>query len=51
LPYWNWWHFPAGYTLVCAADLLIGRLLAGLVLARLAAPRGQTALLSTACDG
>lgn len=34
LPYWNWFHFPTDYTLVAAADLLIGWFLAALVLAK-----------------
>lgn len=33
-PYWNWWGFPADYTLVAIADLVIGWFLAGLVIAR-----------------
>jgi hypothetical protein len=39
LPYWNWWHFSAAYTVVAVADLLIGWLAAGLFLARITAPR------------
>jgi hypothetical protein len=39
LPYWNWWYFGTAYTLVAFADLVIGWLAAGLVLARLAAPQ------------
>lgn len=35
-PYWNWWGFPADYTLVMSADLVIGWTLAGLVIARIA---------------
>jgi hypothetical protein len=34
LPYWNWFRFDITYTVVMMADLLIGWLLAGLVLAR-----------------
>jgi len=30
---WNWMHVPTGYSLVMAADLVIGWLLAGLVIA------------------
>lgn len=35
VPYWNWFGFDITYTLVEMADLLIGWLLAGLVLAKL----------------
>jgi hypothetical protein len=35
LHYWNWWHFPTGYTAVHLADLLIGWSLAGMVIAKL----------------
>ena len=35
LPEWNWWGFPARYTLVGIADLVIGWSLAGIVIARL----------------
>jgi hypothetical protein len=38
LPAWNWWDFPLGYCLVNGADLLIGGLAAGLVLARVIRP-------------
>lgn len=34
LPYWNWFRFDLIYTAVMMADLLIGWLLAGLVLAK-----------------
>jgi hypothetical protein len=34
LPYWNWFCFDTTYTLVMIADLLLGWLLAGLVLAK-----------------
>lgn len=34
LPYWNWFCFDTGYTLVEMGDLLLGWLFAGLVLAR-----------------
>ncbi len=34
LPFWNWFCFDMAYTLVMMADLLIGWLLAGLVLAK-----------------
>lgn len=36
LPDWNWWGFPAGYTMVTIFDLIIGWFLAGLVIARFA---------------
>ncbi len=39
LPNWNWWGFSTGYTIVILADVVIGWLLAGLVIARLTAPR------------
>lgn len=38
LPAWNWFDYPLGYCLVSAADLLIGGLLAGLVLAKMLRP-------------
>lgn len=38
LPYWNWWGFPAGYTLQAVADLAEGWFLAGLVIAALVKP-------------
>ncbi len=34
LPMWNWWQFPARYTLVNFADLVIAAILAGLVIAK-----------------
>jgi len=34
LPNWTWWNFPTSYLSVAFADLLIGWLLAGLVIAR-----------------
>lgn len=34
LPNWNWFAFDTNYTLVLAADMLIGWFLAGLVLAK-----------------
>ena len=36
LPYWNWFGFPAGYSLVQIADVTIMWLLAGLAIAKLA---------------
>ncbi|HZS11157.1 MAG TPA: hypothetical protein VFA38_02835 [Nitrospirales bacterium] len=35
LPHWNWWGFPASYTAVAIADLVIGWGLAGLAMAAL----------------
>lgn len=34
LPNWHWWEFSSEYTLVAMADLIIGWLLAGLILAK-----------------
>ena len=42
LPYWNWWHFSAAYTLVAFADLLIGWWAAGLAIAAIVGA-GRTA--------
>jgi hypothetical protein len=39
LPNWVWWHFPTRWTLVTMADLVVGWLLAGLVIAKVAAPK------------
>ncbi len=33
LPYWNWWGFTSGYTLVAALDLVVGWMLAGFAIA------------------
>ena len=38
LPYWNWYGFPADYTLAQLADHVIGFFVAGLVLAGLVKP-------------
>lgn len=35
LPYWNWFGFPAYYTVVAILDLVIGWFLAGLAIARI----------------
>lgn len=35
VPYWNWFGFPCGYTLVMMADLIIGWFLAGLAIAKI----------------
>ncbi len=34
VPYWTWFHFSTGFTLVSIADILISWLLAGLVIAK-----------------
>lgn len=39
LPNWVWWHFSTRWTLVTMADIVIGWLLAGLVIAKVAAPK------------
>ncbi|MGF1547970.1 MAG: hypothetical protein ACFCUG_11660 [Thiotrichales bacterium] len=33
LPYWNWWSFTLGYTLVAVLDLVVGWMLAGVAIA------------------
>jgi hypothetical protein len=38
-PNWIWWHHPANYVIVTMADVLIGWTLAGMVIAKVAAPR------------
>lgn len=38
LPYWNWWGFSTAYTAQALADVVEGWFLAGLVIARVAAP-------------
>ncbi|MGH7729716.1 MAG: hypothetical protein ACRENJ_00515 [Candidatus Eiseniibacteriota bacterium] len=38
-PNWIWWHHPADVVIVQMADLLIGWLLAGMVIAKVAAPK------------
>lgn len=38
-PNWIWWHYPANFVLVTMADLLIGWTLAGMVIAKVAAPK------------
>lgn len=35
LPYWNWFAFSTGYTLVGIADILLGWFLAGLAMAKI----------------
>ena len=39
IPNWNWWKFSTGYMAVGFADLLIGWLLAGLVIAKIVSAR------------
>lgn len=39
VPNWVWWHFSTGYTLVLVLDIAIGWLLAGLVIAKVVAPK------------
>lgn len=38
-PNWIWWHHPSGYTMVSMADVLIAWTLAGMVIAKVAAPK------------
>lgn len=38
-PNWIWWHYPRDFVIVTMADLLIGWTLAGMVIAKVAAPR------------
>lgn len=37
--YWNWMDFPTNYTVACLADITIGWLLVGLVLAAIVKPQ------------
>jgi hypothetical protein len=39
LPNWVWWHFSTRWTLVTMTDIVVGWLLAGLVIAKVAAPK------------
>lgn len=39
VPNWVWWHYGTGWTIVGMADILIGWFLAGLVIAKVAAPK------------
>ncbi len=39
LPYWNWWSFPAGYTLSVLLDRTLAMACAGLVLAYFVRPQ------------
>jgi hypothetical protein len=39
LPYWNWFDFSTAYTAASIVDLAIGWFLAGLVIAKFAAPK------------
>lgn len=38
LPMWNWWKFPAAYTLVNFVDIVITVVIAGLVICKLVKP-------------
>ncbi len=38
-PNWIWWHHPRKYVVVTMADILIGWTLAGMVIAKVAAPK------------
>lgn len=42
IPDWSWFSFPINYTLVSIADLVIGWLLAGLFIAKIASPKKTT---------
>ena len=35
VPFWTWWSFPCGYTLVTIADITIAWFFAGLIMAKL----------------
>jgi hypothetical protein len=39
VPYWNWYRFPADFTIAEAIDQIVGWLLAGLVLAAIVKPK------------
>ncbi len=39
--YWNWYGFPADYTLAASVDLVIGWLLVGVTLAMILKPAGR----------
>ena len=39
VPNWIWWHYPSNYVIVTMADVLIGWTLAGMVIAKVAAPK------------
>ena len=38
IPYWNWWHFPAGYAIISFCDAIVMWFLAGLGIAKFAHP-------------
>ena len=38
-PNWIWWHHPSGYVIVGMADVVIAWALAGMVIAKVAAPK------------
>ncbi|MGH1362225.1 MAG: hypothetical protein ACRBF0_01635 [Calditrichia bacterium] len=35
---WNWWHFPADFTLVMIADMAVSWVIVGLILAKMVKP-------------
>lgn len=39
VPHWVWWHFDTSWTVVALADIVIAWFLAGLVIAKVAAPK------------
>ena len=41
LPNWNWWGFSTSYTAVTLADVVVTWLLAGLVIAKVTAPKSS----------
>ncbi|MGI9517545.1 MAG: DUF2760 domain-containing protein, partial [Pirellulaceae bacterium] len=48
LSYWNWMHFPAGYTVAFMIDVTVGWLLAGLAIAAFIRPQSIEAKSSAA---
>lgn len=46
---WIWWHFPRDFVLLTMADILIAWLLAGMVIAKVAAPKTAWPLGRTRC--
>lgn len=41
IPYWNWYGFPADFTLAAGAGMVLGWLLAGVVIAAIVKPEEQ----------
>jgi hypothetical protein len=39
MPNWIWWRYPSDWVLVGMADIVIAWLLAGMVIAKVSAPR------------